>query len=46
MLDLDKWGELWEDMYDVMVATERASEPRMKLDEFEDELRSEGLLSE
>jgi hypothetical protein len=46
LLDLDKWGELWEDMYDVMVATERASEPRMKLDEFEDELRSEGLLSE
>ena len=46
LLDLKKWGELWEDMYDAMVATERAGEPRMKLDEFEDELRGESLLSE
>jgi len=39
-------GELWEDIYDNMIARERADEPRMKLEDFEDELRKEGLLSE
>ena len=29
-----------------MIARERADEPRMKLEDFEDELRKEGLLSE
>jgi len=27
MLDLEEWGELWEDIYDVMVAQSRRSEP-------------------
>jgi len=46
LLDLQEWGELWEDIYDGMIAKERANEPLMKLEEFEDELRGEGLLSE
>lgn len=45
LLDLQEWGELWEDIYDNMIAKERANEPRMKLEDFEDELRREGLLS-
>jgi hypothetical protein len=27
MLDLAEWGELWEDLYDNIVANERAGEP-------------------
>jgi hypothetical protein len=46
VLDLQEWGELWEDIYDNMLATERAGETGMTLDEFEVELRKEGLLSE
>ena len=46
LLDLQEWGELWEDIYDNMIAKERANEPSMKLEDFEDELRREGLLSE
>ncbi len=46
LLDLREWGELWEDIYDNMIAKDRAIEPSMKLEDFEDELRREGLLSE
>jgi hypothetical protein len=46
VLDLQEWGELWEDIYDNMLASERAQEPGMTLGEFETELRGEGLLSE
>jgi hypothetical protein len=46
MLDLNQWGELWEDIYDNMLADERAGEPSMPLEEFEAELRTEGLLNE
>ncbi len=46
LLDLQEWGELWEDIYDSIIAKERVDEPRLKLEDFEDELRREGLLSE
>jgi len=46
LLDLKEWGELWEDIYDNMLADERAGEPSIPLDEFEAELRAEGLLNE
>ena len=46
LLDLREWGDLWEDIYDSIVAKERATEPRMKLEDFEHELRAEGLLTE
>jgi hypothetical protein len=46
MLDLAEWGELWEDIYDNMIADQRAGEPGMSLENFEDELRAEGLLNE
>jgi hypothetical protein len=45
LIDLQEWGDLWEDIYDSMIAKERAGEPRMKLTNFEKEVRSEGLLS-
>jgi hypothetical protein len=46
LLDLEEWGELWEDIYDNMLARERVDEPSTPLEEFEDELRAEGLLNE
>jgi PHD/YefM family antitoxin component YafN of YafNO toxin-antitoxin module len=46
LLDLEEWGELWEDIYDNIIADERADEPSRPLEEFEDELRAEGLLNE
>ena len=46
LLDLKEWGELWEDIYDNMLADERAGESSMPLGEFEAELRAEGLLNE
>ncbi len=46
MLDLKEWGELWEDIYDNMIADERAGEGHTSLEEFEAELRAEGLLNE
>jgi hypothetical protein len=45
-LDLKEWGELWEDIYDNIVADARKDEPTVPLDEFEAELRAEGLLNE
>jgi UDP-N-acetyl-D-glucosamine dehydrogenase len=41
-----EWGQLWEDIYDNMLADERAGEPTASLDDFEAELRAEGLLNE
>ena len=46
MLDLKEWGELWEDIYDNIIADSRQGETTMPLAEFEAELRAEGLLSE
>jgi hypothetical protein len=46
LLDLEEWGELWEDIYDNMLADERSGEPSTPLEEFEAELSAEGLLNE
>lgn len=46
LLDLKEWGELWEDIYDNMLADARAGEPSTSLEEFEAELRADGLLNE
>ncbi|HEX8153036.1 MAG TPA: hypothetical protein VF698_07930 [Thermoanaerobaculia bacterium] len=46
LLDLEEWGDVWEDVYDSMVAASRASEASESLDEFEAALRDDGLLNE
>jgi hypothetical protein len=46
LLDLEEWGELWEDIYDNILADARTDEPSRPLEEFEDEMRAEGLLNE
>jgi hypothetical protein len=46
LLDLKEWGELWEDIYDNIVADSRTGEPTVDLDNFEAELRADELLNE
>jgi len=43
-LDLEEWGELWEDIYDAMIARERIGEETTPLEEVERDLRQRGLL--
>jgi hypothetical protein len=46
MLDLVAWGDVWEDLHDVLLAHERRDEPSISLEQFEAELRRDGLLNE
>ncbi len=43
-IDLKKYGELWEDFYDTMVAEQRAGEPRESLESVKKRLRRQGKL--
>ncbi|HEV2802756.1 MAG TPA: hypothetical protein VGW12_19955 [Pyrinomonadaceae bacterium] len=43
-LDLSEWGELWEDIYDGMLAKERAGEPTESWESVKERLRSEDKL--
>lgn len=45
-IDLREWGELWEDLYDSMVAYERSGEGTDTWDEIKDSLRDSGKLDE
>lgn len=40
LIDLQKNKELWEDIYDSLVASQRAHEPRQTLEEVKTKLRS------
>jgi hypothetical protein len=44
-LDLDKYGELWEDIYDGITARERAHEPKSTIEEVKARLRRRGKLN-
>jgi hypothetical protein len=43
-LDLSEWGEWWEDIYDGMLAKERAGEESDSWESVKERLRSEGKL--
>ncbi len=45
MIDLQKYGELWEDFYDSLTARLRANEPRETLDSVKKRLRKRGKLN-
>ncbi len=42
LIDLEQWGDLWEDFYDVMVSQTRIDEPAVNWDELEAEIVQEG----
>lgn len=39
IIDLKKYGELWEDFYDGLVAEERKNEPKVPLNKVIDDLK-------
>jgi hypothetical protein len=44
LIDLDQYGELWEDFYDSLVAHQREREPRESLESVKTRLRRKGKL--
>ncbi len=44
-IDLAKYGALWEDVYDILIAQERQDEPRESLCEVKERLRRHGKLN-
>lgn len=44
IIDLKKHGELWEDIYDNLIARRRASEPRESLESVRERLLRQGTL--
>jgi hypothetical protein len=41
LLDLKQWGDLWEDVYDILVSRSRDEEETVSWDELEAELDQE-----
>jgi hypothetical protein len=41
LIDLDEWGELWEDFYDVVISKSRADEPVIAWSELKAEMERE-----
>ncbi len=46
LIDLRKYGELWEDIYDSLTARLRADEPRESIESVEKRLRKQGKLDD
>ncbi len=46
IIDLKKYGEIWEDFYDGLIARLRAGEPRESLESVKKRLRQQGKLDE
>ena len=40
ILDLDKWGEYWEDFYDILVSESRRDEPNISWEKLKKEALS------
>jgi hypothetical protein len=45
LIDLKKYGELWEDIYDSLLARQRANEPRESLEAVKRRLQKQGKLN-
>ncbi len=43
-IDLEKYGELWEDFYDVLIAQTRQEEESIPLEDLVEELKASGKL--
>lgn len=44
LIDLKKYGEVWEDFYDILTARSRAKEPRETLETVKELLKKQGKL--
>lgn len=45
-IDLNKYGEIWEDFYDGLMAEMAKGEPTISIEELGQQLKSKGLLDE
>ncbi|HEU4595354.1 MAG TPA: hypothetical protein VFS10_09445 [Pyrinomonadaceae bacterium] len=45
LIDLKKYGEMWEDFYDALVAQSRANEPRESIEVVKRRLQKQGKLN-
>ena len=45
LIDLKKYGSIWEDFYDVLIAKKRESEPRISMDSLKKRLIKQGKLN-
>ena len=41
-IDLEKYSEIWEDFYDVLITESRKDDETISLDDLKDELKNEG----
>ena len=46
VIDLEQYGEIWEDFYDTMLAQERNDEQRISFSEVKKQLKKKGLVGE
>ncbi|MFZ5820586.1 MAG: hypothetical protein ACOYYJ_11875 [Chloroflexota bacterium] len=46
LIDLKKYGEVWEDFYDILTARARANEPRETLEEVKALLKKQGKIDD
>jgi hypothetical protein len=44
LIDLKKYGDLWEDIYDSLIAAERKDEPRESIESVRERLVRQGKL--
>jgi len=44
ILSLDEWGELWEDIYDILVSESRRDEPTVSWEDLKAEMAGEEQL--
>ena len=45
LIDLSEWGEIWEDIYDVLVSQSRRDEPTISWDDLKAEMEEEARKS-
>ena len=45
LIDLKRYGELWEDFYDALIAHQRVDEPRESLESVREALEKKGKLN-
>ena len=43
LINLDKWGEIWEDFYDILVSEARKEEPTVAWEILKAEITSENV---
>ncbi len=43
LIDLNEWGDIWENLYDVLISLNRLNESKVSWDELKDEMDKESV---